>query len=107
MIAGFDWVMSHSHNHSIMGDVGGLVLVAGSWVPTLMANITLQGVFKYGMYAASALLTLLAIVDYIMKIHYKVKEGKRRKTSGHKHDEDLGKVVHHLKELIDEVKRKD
>lgn len=64
--------------HHVMPDLTGLLLVAGSWVPTLNI-ITVSFIFKMVMCALSAALTVLAIIDYAMKISWKLKLRRKSK----------------------------
>jgi len=62
-----------------MPDVTGLLLVASSWMPQWATNLNVSDMFKAVMFLLSALLTVLAIVDYSMKISWKLKQRKRSK----------------------------
>lgn len=63
-----------------MPDATGIFLVASSWT-TQWAGLVekVSPYFKAGMFCLSALLTTLAIVDYSMKISWKLKQRKRSK----------------------------
>lgn len=107
--------MSHGHSshHGILNDVNSLILVAGSWVPTLMNVITLRGVFQWGMLLASALLTVLAIYDHIIKIRWKIKQNRVHDEKEQRRHDENATLVQHLKdvvsgqkELIDQLKNK-
>lgn len=62
-----------------MPDVTGLFLVASSWLPQWASNIHIGEMFKAGMFLLSCILTILAIIDYSMKISWKLTQRKRSK----------------------------
>ncbi|PQJ09503.1 hypothetical protein CJD36_019890 [Flavipsychrobacter stenotrophus] len=74
--------MAHNNYHSITSDVTGLLLVASSWTSTSALSQFLAKAspyFKAGMFGLSCILTILAIVDYSMKISWKLQQRKRSK----------------------------
>ena len=77
-----------------------ILLVAGSWSQTLLLNITGEGIGKAFMYMLSTVFTVLAIWDTAYKLHWKVKQRRREKTSGHGLSErDLSVIKEIVKEF--------
>jgi len=85
-----------------MPDVTGLLLVASSWTPTLLSITSHTSSIKLVMVGMSALLTLLAIIDYLMKIHWKLGQKKRARIK-EKHSTEDGRID--LEKLIKAIKQ--
>ena len=74
-----DTKLMRSHTNQIAPDVHGLLLLAGSWSPVLLVA------FRYETLALllSMIVAVLAIVDYSLKIWWKVKQVRERKRDNH------------------------
>jgi predicted membrane channel-forming protein YqfA (hemolysin III family) len=80
-----DWwckrlLMSVHHHLSIMPDLGGIFLMAGSWAPFLAITLN-AGTMAFIM---SMLVSMLAVMDYVMKIHWKLKMRRNGKIEAKK-----------------------
>lgn len=65
--------MIHEHQHLLpMPDTGGMMLLAGSWGPILAIQLNAATI---GL-LMSILVSLLAVIDYGMKIYTKAREIK-------------------------------
>ncbi len=59
----------------IYPDVHGVLMLAGNWCPMLLVVFSMNNV-ALGL---SMVVAILAIVDYCLKIHWKMKQNKERK----------------------------
>ncbi len=69
--------------HNLMPDVSGILLVASSWMPLMVISWS-----SYIAYGLGMTVSVLAIVDYSFKIHWKLIQRKRERLEKRKKEEE-------------------
>lgn len=62
-----------------MPDVSGILLVAGSWAPSLVLNV-MPGKQDVAFLLA-CIVSMLAIVDYCLKLHWKFEQRRKERAA--------------------------
>ncbi len=72
------------HHHYIWPDLNGLFLIAGSWGPLLAISLNAATIALVMSIAVS----ILAVIDYCMKIHWKFKQIRKDRREKREKNED-------------------